>query len=162
MSFPRWCDFDKLVEVVTSQFYADAYSVHGPRHWRCVEQNGLRLARRTGADVLVVRLFAWFHDSRRENDFTDPAHGRRGAAFAASLRGECFELEDAAFETLSFACAWHTDKVFSEDPTVGTCWDADRLDLGRVGIIPSGKFMSTDFGKEVAAAGSFQPWADET
>ena len=36
--------------------------------------------------------------------------------------------------------------------TIGTCWDADRLDLGRVGIIPSSDFMSTQAGKESARA----------
>ena len=37
--------------------------------------------------------------------------------------------------------------------TIGTCWDADRLDLGRVGVIPSVDFMSTQDGKEAACVG---------
>ena len=49
---------------------------------------------------------------------------------------------------------WHTDAEHSDDVTIGTCWDADRLDLGRVGIIPDEAFMSTDFGKEIARKGS--------
>jgi uncharacterized protein len=36
--------------------------------------------------------------------------------------------------------------------TIGTCWVADRLDLGRVGVIPSVDFMSTQAGKESARA----------
>ena len=31
-----------------------------------------------------------------------------------------------------------------------SCWDADRLDLSRVGIVPSEQFMSTKVGKEMA------------
>lgn len=161
MNTERWCDFRKLSEIVSSQFYEASYSVHGPSHWRRVEQNGLWLAARTGADTFITRLFAWFHDSRRENEYTDPEHGRRGAQFAQTLRGSLFDLEDSAFDQLYFACEWHTDRDFSEDPTIGTCWDSDRLDLGRVGTIPSEEFMSTDFGKEIARAGSFYPFLTE-
>jgi uncharacterized protein len=120
------------------------------------------LASRSGADTLVTRLFAWFHDSRRHNDGTDQNHGKRGADYAAALRGRLFELEDEAFEKLIYACTWHTDQDHSEDATIGTCWDSDRLDLGRVGMIPSPKFMSTAFGKEVAVAGSFYSFLTET
>ena len=155
MNSSRWCDFDKLIATVSGQFHAGPHSVHGPDHWRRVEQNGLWLATQTGADILVTRLFAWFHDAKRENEYTDPDHGRRGGEYAISLRGKFFDLEDAAFESLVYACTWHTDGEFSNDPTIGTCWDSDRLDLGRVGMIPSSKFMSTAFGKEVADAGSF-------
>lgn len=121
----------------------------------------MRLCRRTSADELVVRLFAWFHDSRRENDGTDPDHGRRGAKFAQELRGTYFDIEDSAFDKLAFACIWHTAERFSSDVTIGTCWDADRLDLGRVGIIPSAYFMSTDFGRAVAQAGSFESFMSQ-
>ncbi len=30
------------------------------------------------------------------------------------------------------ACESHTDEIFNGDPTIQTCWDADRLDLYRV------------------------------
>ena len=153
MNAKRWCNFEKLSEAVAVQYRAEEDSVHGPSHWRRVERNGLILSYRTGADVLVVRLFAWFHDSRRINDCTDPGHGIRGAEYAASLRGELFDLEDTAFQSLVYACTWHTDKVYSEDITIGTCWDADRLDLGRVGVIPFADFMSTQAGKEAARVG---------
>lgn len=160
MNSSRWCDFDKLISTVSGQFHGGAHSVHGPDHWRRVEQNGLWLATQTGADILVVRLFAWFHDAKRENDYTDPEHGRRGADYAASLRGELFDLDDPAFDSLIHACTWHTDGEFADNATIGTCWDADRLDLGRVGMIPSSKYMSTLFGKEVADAGSFYPFLE--
>ncbi len=155
MNEPRWCDFERLEKVVVGQFKEEAGAVHGVSHWRRVEQHGLWLASRMDVDILVVRLFAWFHDSKRENDYTDPDHGKRGAEFARSLRGQLFELEDAAMEKLVYACTWHTERDFTDDLTIGTCWDADRLDLGRVGVIPSPEFMNTPFGREVAKAGSF-------
>jgi uncharacterized protein len=151
-------DFDRLWQVVASQFHSPHSSLHGPAHWRRVERNGLLLATRTGADVAVVRLFALFHDSRRENDGTDQGHGARGAEYAVSLRGKEYELSDDQLEILRFACIWHTDGEHHADPTIGTCWDADRLDLGRVGIIPEAKFMSTAFGREIANYGSIQPY----
>jgi uncharacterized protein len=67
-------------------------------------------------------------------------------------------LDDVSFALLEEACIWHTDRDFSDNPTIGTCWDADRLDLGRVGMIPNPKFMSTPFGKEIAEVGSIQPF----
>ncbi|MDB6067679.1 MAG: hypothetical protein JWR26_3887 [Pedosphaera sp.] len=151
-------NFESLWKYVSDDFAGEAHSAHGPAHWKRVETNGLILAERTGADVNVVRLFALFHDSRRENDLVDDGHGARGAEFAKKLRGTFFDMDDAAFNLLHYACTWHTDQQLSDDVTIGTCWDADRLDLGRVGIIPRESFMSTSFGKEVARMGSFQPF----
>jgi len=105
-----------------------------------------------------VRLFALFHDSRRENDGVDDGHGARAAEYASTLIGSLYNLSDAHFELLRYACVWHTDGVHHADATIGTCWDADRLDLGRVGVIPSPEFMSTDFGREIAEYGSIQPF----
>jgi len=151
-------DFIKLWQHVSSQFRCGSDSIHGPPHWKRVEQNGLLLASRTGADVVVVRLFAVFHDSQRVNESKDDGHGVRGAEFAASLRGSLFDIPDAAFALLHDACAGHTDKQQTTDPTVGSCWDADRLDLGRAAIIPHERFMSTAFGREIARCGSVYPF----
>lgn len=149
-------DWARLWEFVGEQFALDPHSIHGPAHWRRVERNALLLATRTGADVTVVRLFAVFHDSRRQNENYDPQHGARGAALATELRGTHFKLEDAAFAQLIHACTWHTAEPQHADPTIGTCFDADRLDLGRVGIIPDASFMSTEFAREIAHMGSIQ------
>lgn len=149
----RRCDFTALARAVSATFSLDSHSIHGPAHWRRVERNGLWLAARSGGDLFVVRLFAWFHDSCRVNEWTDPDHGKRGADYALRLRGTLFDLEDEALELLVYACTWHTDKDHSDDPTIGACWDADRLDLGRVRTTPSPRFMSTAAGKEAAGAG---------
>ncbi len=152
-------DYENLWRmVIEAPNHRDQYSVHGPDHWRRVERNGCVLAFKTGANFNVVRLFALFHDSRRENDGWDPEHGKRGAEFAASFRGSAFTLSDEEFNLLHYACVWHTDSHSHEDPTIGTCWDADRLDLGRVGMIPDPAFMSTAFGAEIATHGVIQPW----
>jgi uncharacterized protein len=147
-------DFDNLWEHVCSQFPCRASSLHGPGHWRRVERNGLLLSAHTGANTDVVRLFALFHDSRRENDGLDPEHGARGAEYAARLHGTAFQVTDDKFRLLHYACVWHTKGRNHENLTIATCWDADRLDLGRVGIVPDPQRMCTEIGGRVAAAGS--------
>ena len=148
-------DFDGLWQRVMKECDSSLDSIHGPGHWRRVERNGLFIASRTpAADATVIRLFALFHDSQRINDGWDPEHGARGADYAKRMRGKSFELPDAGFEKLYFACAWHTDSKHHDDPTIGACWDADRLDLGRVGLIPDPEFMSTECGREAANVGS--------
>lgn len=152
-------DYERVWKYVTEhRLHKADFSVHGPDHWRRVERNGCILATRTGADVEVVRLFAIFHDSCRLDDGYDKEHGQRGAEFAAELRGKLFELADEKFELLSHACIWHTDALHHADSTIGTCWDADRLDLKRVGMQPDAKYMSTAFGAEIARHGSIRPW----
>jgi uncharacterized protein len=116
---------------------------HGVAHWARVLENGLLLASVTGARRSVVELFAVFHDSRRLSDGDDPLHGRRAADYVAQLRSSHFDLSDAEFTLLSYACAYHADGRTHGDITVQTCWDADRLDLGRGGITPDPRYLCT-------------------
>jgi uncharacterized protein len=73
------------------------------------------------------------------------------------LRGEIFELSDRDFRILHRACAGHTHERTHPDETIQTCWDADRLDLGRVGITPSPYFLNTAIAKRPEVL----LWADE-
>ncbi len=127
---------EDIVRTILEGYELPVDGVHGPAHWARVSRAGLKLAKITpGADQEVVHMFALFHDSRRENEDTDPDHGFRGAELARSMRGtHLMHLNDAQFELLRCACVHHTDGEISTDPTIGCCWDADRLDLGRVGV----------------------------
>jgi uncharacterized protein len=129
---------------------------HGVAHWARVLENGRRLVQETGAVAEVVELFAILHDSRRINEFTDPDHGPRAAEFAKTLRGRLFELPDHEFGLLHRACAGHTHERTHPDVTIRTCWDSDRLDLGRVGITPHPQYLCT----EVAKRPETILWAD--
>ncbi len=144
-------NFDAIWEQMTERFALSERSVHGPSHWKNVERNGLRLAKLNGANATVVKLFAVIHDVERESDGYDPEHGRRAAKVAQELYGVEFDLPDAQMEQLLEALKYHNDGLTSEDVTIGTCWDADRMDLPRVGIQPEPKYMSTELGKEFAA-----------
>lgn len=149
----RW-SYDELWDGVVQQFHGGKFSIHGPTHWDRVRRFGLKIGESSGADVLVVSLFALFHDSRRENDGFDPGHGLRGALFAKQLREEGkFQLDDTRFEKLFYACQWHTDETHHDDVTIGTCWDSDRLDLGRVMIQPKSKYLNTEAAKHAAEIG---------
>lgn len=120
-------------------------ALHGPRHWRAVARVGAELARRTpGADPDLVLLFAFAHDTRRRHDGHDPDHGRRAAAAVRELAaGGALDLDPARLALLCRACAGHADGSTSADPTVGACWDADRLNLWRVGLAPARGLLST-------------------
>lgn len=145
----RSIDYKKLWAAVTAQFPLGPNSLHGPTHWKQVEENGLFLAQKTGADKTIIKLFAVFHDSRRENESIDKGHGSRGADLARDMRGIYFDLPDDSFDTLLYACRYHTSKKKAPDVTIGTCWDADRLDLPRVFIQPDPKRMQTSYGRQL-------------
>jgi len=136
-------DTAALLRHVRAQFRLDWQGIHGAPHWGRVLDNGLRVAEVTGARADVVTLFAFLHDSRREDDGLDDGHGGRAAAYARELRGRCFDIDDAGFALLVTACTHHSDGLTRADVTVQTCWDADRLDLGRVGRRPDPRRLCT-------------------
>jgi len=139
-----------LVEVVRREFILRLDGVHGVAHWARVRDNGFRLAELTGANPEVVELFAFLHDSKRLNNGIDPEHGQRVAKFARTLRGSFITLSDEDFELLIFACKYHSDGLIEANITVQTCWDADRLDLGRIGVRPDVRYLCTSAAKEPA------------
>lgn len=111
--------------------------IHGWNHWVRVYENGMFLAGKNGADLDVVTLFAFTHDIARQDDHGDPDHGPRAAEIIRTqLQGRFFTLQPIQLRLLTEAVTRHTWGEMEADITVQTCWDADRLDLGRVGIVP--------------------------
>ena len=135
-------------------------TVHGVSHWERVELFGRLLIKqsmiptadndgcdRIGADVDVVTWFAYLHDCMRENDFDDPQHGPRAAEYIDTIRTSYLsELSDEQVAKLKRACALHTSTHRTGDITIDTCFDADRLDLPRVGCKLAPERMATDIG----------------
>jgi len=150
-------DWDALWALIEDGFAMGAASIHGPSHWRRVEGHAVRLAEANSGDVLVVRLFAVFHDACRINDSRDDGHGVRGAELAAQLRDQVFTLPDAQFALLQDACRRHTDGLVTDDPTIGACWDADRLDLWRVEYQPRIELFSTKAARNLILAVHYGP-----
>ena len=146
-------DFSHIRRHAISIFALGRHSVHGPDHWKRVKTAGLELCQETGGDETVIRLFALLHDSCRLDDGADLLHGPRAADMLGEISGELFTLEPDRLELLEYAIRHHTGGRTSDDPTIGTCWDADRLDIGRVGIIPHQRYMSTKPGRRRAKLG---------
>jgi uncharacterized protein len=146
-------DLDEIWRLAEARFPLGEQTDHGPDHWRRVEANGIWIADRTpGSDLMVVRIFAAMHDSCRQNEYRDPEHGPRAAAWAVELRSSVLRpLVDQQFGLLCEAMIGHDRGRTSDDPTIGACWDADRLDLPRVFIIPEAKYMSTAAGRSRVA-----------
>ena len=146
-----------LSEIVTKAFvehYCEAYQMdhngyHGFDHWMRVLYNGRLLAGMENANIRVVELFCLLHDTQRHNEYRGPSHGRRAARYARSLRGAQFDISDEEMNLLTEALKYHSDGYTEANITVQVCWDADRLDLGRVGIKPAPHRLCTASAKSV-------------
>lgn len=137
-----------ILNDIRDQFQINWYGIHGVSHWSRVYDIGMRLTRMTGANIKVVQLFSVFHDACRYNEGSDPQHGPRGADLATRFRyRHLYNLTDEEFNLLQTACRLHTHAITHDDITVQTCFDSDRLDLGRVGTIPDPKYLCTDAAK---------------
>ena len=116
--------------------------IHGFKHWRTVEKNGLYLSKFNNGDPKIISYFAYFHDCMRVNEHIDNGHGYRGGRYAM-LNKELLGLSDEDLRILYRACAGHTGGVNPSCDTIACCWDADRLDIRRVGADLKLKFFNT-------------------
>ena len=120
--------------------------IHGINHWEHVWTNGKEVGRAVDADLEVVEYFAYLHDCQRWSEGTDWLHGPRAAQFAQQNR-DLFDLSKSQFKELVSAVAGHTKLKpgckAGENPTIATCWDADRLDIWRVGYVVDVRYLFT-------------------
>ncbi len=124
--------------------------VHGIEHWDRVYANGQLLITRK-VNRLVVGLFAYLHDYCRMDDGTDLGHGPRAAEFIDTVRDTLLkDVCDEDLRLLKEACRLHTVVHKTGNATIDACFDADRLDLRRVGIVPDPAMLATKKGKELA------------
>ena len=78
----------------------------------------MAVARARGADLLVAELFAFLHDSQREDEWGDPHLGRCGADDARSLQDVFFELKPAQLDRLAHAIRHHSGGEVGTDATI--------------------------------------------
>ena len=126
------------------------HSIHGPSHWQRVEEHGQIIAEHSQADALIVTLFAMLHDCQRLSDGRDPDHGPRAAILIRANTLEFSFLSEMQLAALTHACEHHTHEIHHPDITIGACYDADRLDLPRVGIRVDPRFLNTDVARTLA------------
>lgn len=135
-----------LIDRIIEESSLHPRSFHGPLHWSHVERIGAWLAPQTGADPAVVAHFAWLHDARRMDEGYDGNHGHRAADYVATLVHEgLVRLDEEQIMLLVEACRHHnTLHAMTTDATIMTCWDADRLDLLRLKIMPDVHYLHTE------------------
>ena len=130
---------------------------HGFPHWQRVERNGILLSSeneriREDINIKVVRFFAYLHDKCRLDNWTDIEHGVRAVDMLSIIRNTILrDFTDEEVSLLERACRYHTTEHRTGNPTIDVCFDADRLDLGRVGIVPNPRRMATEQGAYYAA-----------
>jgi uncharacterized protein len=141
--------YDGLWKEVSEKKRSASSPIHGLTHWRRVFENGLIIAKESGANIELIELFALFHDSCHLNDGKDPDHGRRAAEWVASMRSDLPDLSEDLFQYLLEALRDHTHVRNTGNIHIATCWDADRLDLERVGKTLKEKYMNTEIGRKI-------------
>lgn len=139
----------ELINLIKQESKLFSSLVHGLPHWKTVERNGLYIAQFSGADRKVVCYFAYFHDCKRLNEFSDPEHGPRAARFLKQIQSQ-LNLTNDQFDDLYHAVGGHTHGRQPGNETISTCWDADRLDIGRVGMIPNSKYLFSAEARRIA------------
>ncbi|MBR5638747.1 MAG: hypothetical protein IKW83_03180 [Muribaculaceae bacterium] len=126
-------------------------TIHGVRHWDRVAKFGEMLFE-AGADRDVILAFAYLHDSERRNNGEDIDHGKRASNLIDAIRhSQLYFLNDSQIAKLKRACELHTVEHRTGDITVDICFDADRMDLLRVGIRPLPDRMATVKGAELVS-----------
>ena len=149
----RGKDIEKVREYAIEHTKMGVDSIHGIEHWDRVARNG-ELLNVPEADMKVVLSFAYLHDVERDNDGYDEEHGPKAAELIDEIRDSLLAfLDDKQIGLLKEACAKHTTCHRTGNPTIDACFDSDRLDLTRVGIIPDPDRMATKEGAEKARLG---------
>jgi len=145
--------------------------LHGPAHWARVRRFGALLAEKEGLPEdarACVEVFAWVHDLARENDGGGNKHAIDGASYVDVVVPAVFGgIRRDQLEAVRVAVRYHSDGMVADEAsatglfeglegprdlvvrTIGCCWDADRLDLPRVGIQPAPELMSTSCWRDV-------------
>lgn len=135
----------ELSDYLIDQFKLDINGIHGLPHWRRVKRNAHWIAEemREVPDLEICDLFAFLHDSCRLSETADSDHGNRAANLADDLHGSYFDIGTDRLALLAEALTIHNDQLLHPDLTIKVCLDADRLDLGRIGVTPDRRFLNT-------------------
>jgi len=138
------------LNLAVPQFRLDInHGWHGIAHWSRVWRNSRELCEVMGLDTTVPALFAFLHDSQRFDEGMDHGHGHRAVQWLQRLYSERkLNVKASNFHLLCVAIEGHSHGEVDADPIVQVCWDSDRLDLGRVGIMPDPRYLCTPHAKK--------------
>ena len=144
-----------------SRWPEDLGTTHGVEHWDRVAKFGSILYQK-GADMDVIMAFAYLHDAERMSNGRDLYHGQRASKLIDTIRHtQLEELSDEQIAKLKRACELHTIQHRTGDLTIDICFDADRMDLPRVGITPSPQRMATKLGADLVANSQYDEFYNQ-
>lgn len=137
-----------LIEVIES-FYLQLFNgVHGIDHWTRVLQNGIILCdKNPNLNKNIIIAFSFFHDVGRTREDDEPIHGYNGGRRLLKYKYK-INLTKEEIDKCYEACVDHTHTRHHKDPQIAACWDADRLDLYRVGVMPDVDYLNLEESKE--------------
>jgi uncharacterized protein len=142
-------DIARVKQMALNRYHGNKLDVNGPEHWERAWQNAQVLIPQTKANATVVELFCYLHDCCRIHHGQEPGHGLAASKFIEEHKGEFSFLSEKEYQLLLKACGEHTFLQHSDEPTIATCWDANRLDIGRIGICPKEQFLITPAAKDL-------------
>ena len=122
--------------------------LHGISHLRRVAILSGRLANAVGEDVESAIVMGFLHDCARRNDKNDIDHARDSEVLARGLIERFYSHLDV--DRICEAIAGHADGDVTSDPFTGCLWDADRLELKRIGRTIDLDLLSTKVAKRLA------------
>ena len=145
--------------------------IHGVDHWARVCRFGEYLADRINLPPQYsecVTVFAWTHDLARYDDDGGREHAIAGAKYLDKVIPTVFPLlSGSQISIIRTAIYYHSHGYAADEgqyagwfddlegkkgtilDTMACCWDADRLDLLRIGIEPDPYRMSTPYWEEL-------------
>jgi uncharacterized protein len=138
-----------IIKKIKQELYISPNSIHAESHWNNVVAFGKCIADTEGLNSHLIKLFGYFHDSKRYNDGHDPEHGPRAAEFVKTFKLTELGLNEKEKNQLIFTCKYHTYEEKTEDMDILACWNSDRLDLPRVGITIETNRLFTKTAKKI-------------
>ena len=147
-------------------------AIHGVAHWTRVHRYGLLLAdslKLSEKEKIAIALFGFTHDLARTDDGGGNQHSIAGAKYVQYVTDTLFsDFPNSTVDIVKVAIRYHSDGMNAEEALyelpiagssnwsresvlnmIGCCWDADRLDLLRLGIMPNESKMSTSYWQDV-------------
>lgn len=143
----------QILRLVKRDFQLDYFGQHGIIHWSNVLRNCNRIASHYNISSSFFELFALIHDSQRDDEIEDYAHGPNAAKFCEILKDKgLLNLSKELYQTLEFTCYHHSSlrPGQTDNILVKICIDADRLDLIRYGLRIKEELLFTDYAKDLA------------
>lgn len=122
-------------------------NIHGVQHLRQVAFLAGRFAYSLNVDYKTAIIGGYLHDCARSDDGGGNSHAHESAFLAKRIIETNWSSTD--IDKIFYAIYYHADGLNTNDPFIGCIWDADRLNLVRLGLIPKVELLSTEFAKRI-------------